>query len=188
MVEREALPVTKAMFEAEYAGRPFEVVYGEVQEVNPSGFYASEVARRIASRLGDFVDANDLGGVTGADGGYWLDDQNMRAPDAAFISKAKLDALDDSSKYPEVAPDLAVEVVSPNDRAAEIQDKVALYFQNGVQLVWVVYPAQREVVVHQSDRTTKTYTIGETLDGGDVLKGFSLPLVSIFPDKKSDNT
>jgi Uma2 family endonuclease len=80
----------------------------------------------------------------------------------------------------DVVPDLAVEVISPHDLAEEILQKVVEYFQAGVRLVWIVYPQQRLVYVHESLTQVRCLTQTEELDGGAVLPGFRLPLANLF--------
>ena len=80
----------------------------------------------------------------------------------------------------QLPPDLAVEVVSPNDRPQEIADKVDLYLTHGVPLVWVAYPRSRQVVVHRPGQEPLILSEGDTLDGGDVLPGFQLPVAEVF--------
>ena len=83
-------------------------------------------------------------------------------------------------KFLELAPDLAVEVVSPSDSANEIQEKVNEYLDVGVRLIWVVYPIQHTVTVYAADRAGRLLNEADTLDGGDVLPGFSLAVADIF--------
>lgn len=172
--------LTVEAFWEQYAGQPYELVDGEAVYVAPAGLEASNIARRMGGLIGIFVDDNDLGWVTTADGGYKLDEDNLRAPDVAFISNERLDKQADKRKYGTTAPDLAVEVVSPTDRAADVQNKVRLYLERGVLLVWVVYPGTREVVIHRPDRTAQTLTATDRLNGEDVLPGFTLPLATLF--------
>jgi Uma2 family endonuclease len=122
--------------------------------------------------------------VTAAETGYVLhrsDDgkDTVRAPDVGFVSKARLPAGLPKGYIP-FAPDLAVEVVSPNDKAAEIQTKIGEYLRYGVRLIWVLYPDNQSIVVHTKEGA-RTLTVDDTLDGGDVLPGFSLPVRDLFP-------
>lgn len=172
--------LTVEAFWEQYAGQPYELVDGEAVYVAPAGYEASNIALRLGAYLILFVEENDLGGVTAADGGYTLDDDNMRAPDVAYVRKERLVTQPDLKKFVVGAPDLAAEVVSPTDRAADVQNKVRLYLERGVRLVWVVYPGTREVVIHRPDRTAQTLTATDMLNGEDVLPGFTLPLATLF--------
>ncbi len=117
-----------------------------------------------------------------------LSANTLRAPDAAFISKARLATITQPDKFLPFPPDLAVEVVSPGDTATEIQDKVNLYLEAGTRLVWVIYPDLRQAVVHRANRTAQTILYEGVLDGEDVLPGLSIALSDLFPQATSDST
>jgi Uma2 family endonuclease len=163
-----------------YADKPYELIHGEVKEIVPPGYSHGSIARRTAAKLGDFVDKHQLGDVV-VEGGFQLSSTVMVVPDAAFIGNVKLAQITEPQKYLPFAPDLAVEVVSPNDTANEIQDKVNLYLAAGTALVWVMYPAHKQVAIHRSDHTSKTVSKDGTLDGGDVLPGLKLSVSTLFP-------
>ena len=82
----------------------------------------------------------------------------------------------------EVAPDLAVEVVSPTDRAEDVMEKVTEYFQAGVELVWIIYPRLQLVYVYESLVKVRGLNAADTLDGGNVLPGFHIPVATLFPE------
>jgi len=103
----------------------------------------------------------------------------VRAPDTGFVRKDRLPARL-TGKYFPGAPDLAVEVVSPNDRADEVQDKVQDWLSHGTQLVWVVEPRTRTVIVYRPDGTANVLQADGTLDGEDVLPGFRFPLQRLW--------
>ena len=173
--------MTVAEFWETYAGKPYELVRGRIIEIMPTGYSHGAVTRRAAAILGQHVDENDLGDVVGAETGFYLSETTMRGADAAFISKGNLAKITEPEKYLPFAPDLAAEVVSPSDTAADIQDKVDLYLDGGTQLVWVMYPDSRKVVAHYPDRTAKTFFDGDILDGGAVLPGLQFPVGDLFP-------
>ncbi len=172
-----------------YADRPCELVRGEVIEAPLKGYSHGSVSSRVGSKLGDFADGHQLGDVVGAETGFRLSPNTLRAPDAAFISNARLATITEANKFLPFAPDLAVEVVSPADTATEIQDKVNLFLEAGTRLVWVLYPDLRQVVVHRVNRTSQTISHDGVLDGEDVLPGLRLPLSDLFPPlPASDST
>lgn len=180
--------MTVEQFWEQYAGQPFELVRGELREMPSSGFDASRIASRILIALGQYVLGNDLGDVTTADGGYKLFEDTLRVPDVAYINKEKLAQITESEKFVPFPPDLAVEVISPHDRVIDLNDKIALYFEAGVQVVWVVNPARQTVSVHLPDGSSQTYTPEMTVPGTSLLPGFELPVASIFPaPSKPDN-
>lgn len=134
--------------------------------------------------MGDVVDARGLGEVTVADGGYILAPGTDLAPDVGFIRASRLAPLDspDADKLIPGAPDLAVEVASPNQFRPEMAAKAGRYLAAGTQLVWVVWPRSREVDVWRAGdaHPTITLTTGDTLDGGTVVPGFTYPVADLF--------
>jgi Uma2 family endonuclease len=110
----------------------------------------------------------------------------QRRPDAAFVSYqrwAKNRPLPHTDPW-QVVPNLAIEAISKNDAAEEVQDKLEEYFEAGVQLVWVVYLKQRLVYVYKSPIRSKVLTEDEELDGGSVLPGFKLPVAALFEEEE----
>ena len=159
-----------------------ELIRGELIQMPPASHLHSILAGWIVTVLNMHVRPRQLGHVSGADGGYILsrNPDVVVAPDAAFVRADRLPPQDDMPTYPELAPDLAVEVVSPSDRMNDVSDKVMLYLDAGTRLVWVVQPRFKTVTVHYPDRTTRTVTIDDKLHGGDVLPGFTLAVADLF--------
>lgn len=173
--------LTVEEFWEQYAGKPYELVRGEIIPVAPTGYSHGAASRRIVGLLGAFVDAHDLGDVVGAETGFRLADDILRAPDCAFVSRARLSTLQTPEKYLPFPPDLADEVVSPGDSAADVRDKVDLYRAAGTRLIWVVYPSSRKVDIYLPDATAREVNVDGTLDGGDVLPGLRIPAAALFP-------
>jgi len=163
-------------------GYRYELVRGELVRLPMSGHQSSRIAIRIANRIGPFVEAGALGNIAGADGAYIFerDPYTVRIPDLSFVRAERLPPEDAWAKFLELAPDLAVEVVSPSDSANEVQEKVNEYLAAGVQLIWIVYPIQRTVTIYAADRAARVLNEADTLDGGDVLPGFTLSIADIF--------
>jgi Uma2 family endonuclease len=158
-----------------------ELIKGVIVEMSPAGDVHGVVAAWLLHLIITFVAAHDLGDVTAAETGFVLfagTPQTVLAPDVGFVSKKRRPRL--TGKYYSVAPDLAVEVVSPTDTAKDVREKVELYLRYGTSLVWVVYPDSRLVDVHRPNHATVSYGIGGELDGGDVLPGFRLLVKEIF--------
>ena len=137
----------------------------------------------LASLIRGHVKANNLGYTTAAETGYILfknpnGKDTVVAPDVGFISKQRLPHGLPKGYIP-VPPDLAVEVVSPGDRADEIDQKIVLYLRYGTSLVWMFYPKTKTVIAHSSSGIQR-FDISDTLDGGEVLPGFNLALRDIF--------
>ena len=158
----------------------WELIDGEPLAVTPSSDRSGWVSGRIFSRLERFVDANNLGWAFPAETGFILFENRatVRSPDAAFVRRDRLSGLTD--RFVPLAPDLAVEVLSPSDRMTDALGKVTMYLQAGVQSVWLVDPLERTVTVFRPDAALKLLAEGDILDGGDVLPGFSVPVADIF--------
>ena len=157
-----------------------ELVRGRVVREPPAGFEHGHLAVVIAYRLKAFVSREDLGLVVGAETGFVLfdDPPTVRAPDAAFVARERLP--EDRAGFARLAPDLAVEVVSPSNTVAEVHDKVCDFLDAGTRLVWIVEPRRRTVMVYRSRDDIRLLTEDDELDGGDVLPGFSVRVGELF--------
>jgi Uma2 family endonuclease len=147
------------------------------------GTYESYLAVLLVRLIGEFVEEDDLGIVLGADGMMRLAPGLLRIPDASFISWQRLP----ERRIPrqavwDLAPDLAVEVISKFNTRKEMQRKLGDYFAAGVRQVWYVYPATREVHVFSSAESWVERKEQQTLDGGTLLPGFRLPLHRLFAE------
>lgn len=135
----------------------------------------------LAFYLLAYVKDHDLGAVLAAETGFLIsrDPDTVRAPDVAFIAKCSV-----PDQWPRgwltLVPDLVIEVVSPSDTVGQVEDKIADWLSFGVRRVLAVYPGTRTIQVHRPDQSPQILTVGETLDGEDVVPGFSLPVRDIF--------
>jgi Uma2 family endonuclease len=159
----------------------FEFIGGEVVEV-PSNPYASYISSRALRRIANYVEAQNLGFVTGEAGGYMVSGERY-APDVGFIHKAKQARLA-TEGYNPLPPDLAVEVDFPSTVQSQrmLRIKLANYLAAGT-VVWVVLPETREVEVYAPDQPARLLTVNDTLDGGEVLPGFTLAVRELFPEE-----
>ena len=159
----------------------WELVEGELVREPPPGSEHGGIAVVVAARLFAFVLEHPLGRVF-ADTGYVLasDPDTVRGPDASFVSAERLSAAPRRGPYLIGAPDLAVEVVSPANTRQEIAQKVGEYLAAGARAVWVIDPLRRTVTSHLPDREAVTLGLAESLDGGECLPGFRLPVSEIF--------
>lgn len=162
----------------ENEGRRLELDEGVIVEMAASSPKNTVIAGRVIHYLNAFVIPRDLGYVTTPDGGFKLAPKKVRQPDAAFISKTRAPELPDEF---EIAPDLAVEVVSPNE---DIFKKAGEYLRAGTRMVWALYADEQTVYVFHLDEDGKLSAqpmgMDETLDGEDVLPGFKLAVKDIF--------
>ncbi len=163
-------------------GARYELVKGVLITMSPAGFEHGDIAGELGSRLRVYVRAKRLGTVPAAETGYRLrsNPDTVRAPDVSFVSKARVDKAGKTQGYFPGAPDLAVEVVSPDDTAAEVKTNVNEYFDAGSKSVWIVYPDSREVVVFRSARESVVLSVQDTLDGGEVIPGFTCRVAELF--------
>ena len=160
----------------ENADRLFEYIGGKIVEV-VSNTYASAVAARVNYWISHYVIQHESGHVTGADGGYVVAGERY-IPDVAFVAKARQPQLD--RPYCPIPPDLAVEVLSPSNNPRAMRLKIANYLVAGT-VVWVVDPDRKMVEVYTPGQAARTIGIDETLDGGEVLPGFTVAVKEIFP-------
>ncbi len=160
---------------------PCELVRGELVMMTPAGFEHGRISSRINARLARFAEERSLGMVTAGDSGFLIarDPDTVRAPDAAFIAMHRIPAETAAGFFPG-APDLAVEVVSPNDRASELLAKVQDWLEAGCQIVWVVDPALRTISVYRRDGEVSLLRAADVLTGEGVLPEFVVAVAEIF--------
>jgi Uma2 family endonuclease len=171
----------------EYADMRLELSEGRLIVMSPASWIHGDHALWMGWKVAGFVNEHSLGKATAAETGYILfkspDPQGkdiVRALDVGFVAADRVpDELPDEGYVP-FAPDLAIEVVSPNDKPDEIDQKVGEYLKYGTRLVWVLYSKTREVKVHAPGREAKTLRGNDILDGEDVLPGFKLIIREIF--------
>jgi Uma2 family endonuclease len=168
------------LFELPDDGMRHELVEGELRSMTPAGGEHGRAALRIGARILEHVEEHDLGAAFAAETGFVLgrSPDTVRAPDVAFVRADRLRSP--AWGFPELAPDLVVEVVSPWDRASEVASTAAMWLDAGVRMVWVVDPQARLAAVHHPGGSVTVLREDGVLDGEDVLPGFRLPLVALF--------
>jgi Uma2 family endonuclease len=166
----------------DHLDRLCELVDGTLVE-KAMGLRESLLAVAIASLLRAFIDPRNLGIVTGSDGTMRLFPGLVRMPDVAFSSWDRFpDRKVPKVPIPDLAPDLAVEVLSESNTPKEMARKRQEYFAAGTRLVWEVDPKARQVSVFTAPEARTVFREGQALDGGDVLPGFALPLADLFAE------
>jgi Uma2 family endonuclease len=169
---------------AENPDKRYELIEGELIEMNPTGVEHGKLEFRVGLTLARYNDEHKWGTIlTGEMGFYTRSGQHtVRAADVAFISYDRMPPGELPEGYGSVPPELVVEIVSPTDRAINIEEKVQEWLDFGVNLVWVVYPKTRRVHVYTHGNPIVVLNEQDTLTGGDVLPGFSAPVSAIFAD------
>ena len=162
-------------------GNRYELIRGELKKMAPTGGFHGKQTHYVQISLGLHVHANNLGVVYAAETGFLLetDPDLVLAPDVAFIRRER-QHLGDTARYIPVAPDLAVEVISPSDRLTQVHEKALEWLAHGVRMVIVVNPRNRTVQVYRSPTDIATLTEADTLDGGDVVPGWRMAVADIF--------
>jgi Uma2 family endonuclease len=158
-------------------GKVTELIRGRLVVREPPSTLHGRVSARLAYYLGAFVYPQALGEIFAQDTGFKIESKpdTVRAPDVAFLVRER--AADIPARgYAALAPDLAVEVRSPNDRTGELLGKVAAWLDAGARIVWVIDPERREARVYRPDGTLTIVGATDALDGEDVLPGFTCPL------------
>ena len=183
MIQPRTLVTAKEFWEL-YAHKDFpkyELVKGELIEMAPPGGIHGGIAANLVAALHPYVRQNNLGQIM-VETGYNLerDPDTVRAPDVSFIRAERVSPEGLPRGFVTGAPDLAVEVVSPSDTAAEVEAKVHDYLRSGTQRVWVVYSSTRRIVTYSVDGSVRWYHEGDSLQDEELLPGFSLPLREIF--------
>ncbi|HUP88370.1 MAG TPA: Uma2 family endonuclease, partial [Longimicrobiales bacterium] len=139
-----------------------------------------QVCAEIAGILRDYLKEQPIGRVR-VNSGVLLSREplTVRGPDVSFVASSRL-AYGTADPFLNGAPDLAVEVVSPSNRAAELLEKIAEYFAGGAKVVWVVYPRTKSIVVHLANGEVGIVAGEDPLTAPDVLPGFSVPAHLVF--------
>ena len=164
-------------------GQSYELVGGKLEE-RPMGVESSWVAGRIIVRLGQFSEEHKSGWVLPADSGYQCfphDPGMVRRPDASFVKTGRFSGDVLPKGWAKVPPDLAIEVVSPNDLISKLEEKLNDYRKVGVPLIWVINPDSRTAMVYRRDGSISRLEDHDELSGEDIVPGFRCPLREILP-------
>jgi Uma2 family endonuclease len=158
-----------------------ELVRGVLVVREPAGGRHGRIAVNVTLQLGNYVAMHQLGAVYAAETGFTLarHPDTVRAPDVAFVSRERLPTPEPIG-FPDLAPDLVVELLSPDDRPGKSLAKIADWLSAGTRLVWVIDPERRLARVYRHDGTERIVAEDEMLDGEDIVPGFSCPLQSIL--------
>lgn len=181
MASTQSVTTADQLLQAPGLGR-CELVQGELVMMTPAGYEHGRVIGRLAWRLGGFVEQNELGEVSGAETGFQIRHapDTVRAPDLAFVRAQRL-PRSSLLGYFQGAPDLAVEVLSPHDRATEVLSKVYDWLDAGCRAVWVIDPQTRTVTVYHSRERIVALRDMDVLRDEELIPGFSVAVSDVFP-------
>jgi Uma2 family endonuclease len=159
-----------------------ELVRGEIRAMTPASGAHGVIAGTIFAALNAFVEARQLGLCFPDNTGFLLPGlrDTVRSPDVAFVTQRQLPKEGIGSGWLSVSPDLVVEILSPNETASELEEKIRDYHAAGTHLFWIVDPALRIVSIRSASAPERWLREGDTLDGGDILPGFALPVTRLF--------
>jgi len=169
------------LLHANIPGKRTELVRGVLIVREPAGYNHGRVIANITGRLWGHVDLTGAGELLGAVTGFTLfrDPDTVRAPDVGFIASGRVPSPG-TNGFPELAPDLVVEVLSPDDRPGETLANVGDWLEAGTRLVWVIDPDRRSARVYRADGSESVVTDNESLNGEDVLPGFMCLLATVM--------
>lgn len=161
---------------------PCELIDGRIIPMTPTGDEHGTIELNLASELRAFVRQNKLGRVTGGEVGIYIRRRpdRVRAADIAFISAKRLPKP--VKGFLNVAPELVVEIMSPDDRWQDVREKLTDYFSIGVERVWIVEPQNRKVLVFSATTEVEEYDEEETLRGEGALEGFAVKVADLFAE------
>lgn len=161
---------------------PCELVAGRIVSMTPTSPAHGRIEANVAAALKQFLRTRDLGVVMAGEVGVFTgrNPDTVRAPDVLFLSHERDARRTSRHGFLDVAPELAVEILSPTDRPDQVRRKLGEYFAAGVRLVWVIDPAARTVRVHRGGGEPRSLACGEVLTGADVLPGFRMPVDDVF--------
>ena len=180
----EAAAVTTAddLLRMKEDGFRTELVRGELRKMSPAGHQHGRIALNVSASLFQHTRRHNLGTVYAAETGFLLaaDPDLVRAPDAAFIRRERVEAAGEEEGFWRGSPDLAVEVISPFDSYAEVEEKVGDWLDAGTRMVLVVNPRTSTASVYRSRDDIHILTTDDVLDGGDVVPGWAVPVGDLF--------
>jgi Uma2 family endonuclease len=167
-------------------GKSYELVHGQLVERN-MGSESSHVGGRLFSRLDRFREGHNLGIFWPADNGFQCFPHEpglVRRPDISFVRRGRLPGDVPPKGWVKIPPDLAVEVVSPNDSSDQLEEKLADYEKVGIPLIWVVSLTSRTVMVYRADGSVSRLREDDELSGEDVVPGLRCPIREILPPRE----
>ncbi len=163
-------------------GKRYELVKGELRMMSPAGGEHGRIALRLGILLGVHVDQHQLGTVYAAETGFLIErnPDTVRAPDTAFVSAQRLATITNHAAYVPFAPDLAGEIISPNDTFSQVEEKAFAWLTAGTQIVLLVDPATKTLHVYRAADNIIVLNESQALNVDDVVPGWTFKVVDLF--------
>jgi Uma2 family endonuclease len=164
-------------------GHRYELVNGELVDMDNSGMEYGGLGAWLGGILAIYARRHKLGVVCDSSTAFTLKSGNKRSPDVSFVAKERLQGLKRLPKgYFQGSPDLAVEILSPNNTVEEIHTKIVEYFENGTRLVWVIHPDEKYVLVYSAPEPNRLLRSQDLLEGEEVVADFSVAVAELFEE------
>ena len=182
MATKSKLVTAEELLDLPEDGYRYELIRGELIQMAPAGAQHGKIAAIALAGLLNHVRANGLGEAYAAATGFLIgaDPDHVRAPDAAFVWQERVATAGEVPGFFPGAPDLAIEVISPNDRFSDVEEKVGDWLDAGTALVVLVNPRNRTAILRRPVQSPVILTQQDTLDGGEVVPGWRLPVGELF--------
>jgi Uma2 family endonuclease len=155
---------------------------GEILVMTPAGWNTSKMNQRIGRILDEWAEQDGRGYVTDSNGGYTLPDGSMRAPDAAWVARRRIDTLtaEQRASFVPVCPDFILEIRSPSDSLRELKQKMEQWIANGAEVAWLVDPIERAVTVYRPGAEPELHANPSSVQGTGPIAGFELVLARVW--------
>ncbi len=172
----------KELFDFPVDGYRYELVSGNLQMMSPAGGRHGRLANRISMLLNKHVDANHLGVVFAAETGFLIqtDPDTVLAPDVAFVSLARFKSVENEVQYLPLAPELAIEVLSPSDRFSRVESKAFAWLDSGTKLVLLIDPDNETIHAYRSRKQIEMFQRSETIDCSAAVSNWMLTVDDVF--------
>jgi Uma2 family endonuclease len=163
-------------------GMRHELVAGALRTMSPTGYEHGEVEADVVFNLKMALRGRGVGRIVGGEVGFRLrrSPDTVRGADVAFVRSGRRPVGESARRYFEGAPDLAVEIVSPGDTAAEVEEKVRDWLRHGAGAVWVIYPSGPGLVAHRPDGSARHHGPEDEVEGGEAVPGFRMRLADLL--------
>jgi Uma2 family endonuclease len=166
-----------------------EVVDGELVMSPKNNFEHEKICIRLSTAMENFNEAHKLGAVLGSSAGFWMHNRNCRAPDISFVPRVRLEQTGFTARTRQFfpgAPDLAIEVLSPNTSRRDIDDRLRDFFSSGTQIAWLINPELEPVEICYALDNRRLLGPGAELDGEHLMPGFRYPIANLFRENAWD--